>query len=72
MVSVPFISRGLLALGLVEEKVQAYTRGHHEFQKELQERVDETPVQACDNTKGYSGTYLAMGFANVRAGTLLY
>ena len=24
---------------------------------------------ACGNTKGYSSTYLAMGFANVRAGT---
>ena len=29
-----------------------------------------TAAQACeDNTKGYSSTYLAMGFANVRAGT---
>ena len=29
------------------------------------------PVNACStgNTKGYSSTYLAMGFANVRAGT---
>ena len=23
----------------------------------------------CGNTKGYSSTYLAMGFANIRAGT---
>ena len=27
------------------------------------------PVQPLRNTKGYSSTYLAMGFANVRAGT---
>ena len=26
-------------------------------------------AQWADNTKGYSSTYLAMGFANVRAGT---
>ena len=26
-------------------------------------------VRYCGNTKGYSSTYLAMGFANVRAGT---
>ena len=25
--------------------------------------------QACSNNKGYSSTYLAMGFADVRAGT---
>ena len=27
------------------------------------------PKLACDNTKGYSSTDLAMGLANVRAGT---
>ena len=27
------------------------------------------PSSAPSNTKGYSSTYLAMGFANVRAGT---
>ena len=27
------------------------------------------PRTTCGNTKGYSSTYLAMGFANVRAGT---
>ena len=26
-------------------------------------------LNTCGNTKGYSSTYLAMGFANVRAGT---
>ena len=29
-------------------------------------------LRPCGNTKGYSSTYLAMGFANVRAGTWLY
>ena len=33
--------------------------------------IIDKPVQPCvqSNTKGYSSAYLAMGFANVRAGT---
>ena len=34
--------------------------------KQLEVRL---PSGAVCNTKGYSSTYLAMGFANVRAGT---
>ena len=32
-------------------------------------RLAARPVPPLRNTKGYSSTYLAMGFANVRAGT---
>ena len=35
----------------------------------VQVRDRQEPAPAPRNTKGYSSTYLAMGFANVRAGT---
>ena len=31
--------------------------------------AESAPLLQPGNTKGYSSTYLAMGFANVRAGT---
>ena len=36
---------------------------------EAHDHLGVLSVGACGNTKGYSSTYLAMGFASVRAGT---
>ena len=55
-------------------------RGYADFLKGMAERgkgptkglvtwKKYAPAACLSNTKGYSSTYLAMGFANVRAGT---
>ena len=55
------------ARGAHVRRTEGWSAGSTAWLEELD--VPRCPPVEGGNTKGYSSTYLAMGFANVRAGT---